>query len=90
MSDSVSKQLKVIMDNLATTVIDGEDGQLDIFKLGSIYAEIDRARRHAIEQEEAQKAVMHLYLANNPDKLSNLLQKLADVMSINKTIKEDK
>jgi hypothetical protein len=89
MAKSVSKQIADIEQDIMSIISCYALPQSVNFKLGAIYANLEKARQTATDQEEAYTGMMQMYLAKNPKKLGNLLQNISDIISGNNLCKEE-
>lgn len=89
MTKNVSKQIADIEQDIMSIISYNALPQSVSFKLGLIYARLEKTRQAATDQEEAYAGMVQIYLAKNPKKLSNLLQNISDIISGNSLPKEE-
>lgn len=89
MAKAVSQQIAEVQQEVLTLVENNQLPQSVNFKLGSIYANLELAKRTATEQEAAYSGMVQMYMAKNPKKLSSMLQNLAGIVSGNNLCEEE-
>lgn len=89
MTKAVSRQITEVQQEVMTLVKNNPLPQLVSFKLGSIYANLELAKRTATEQEAAYSGIVQMYMAKNPKKVSSVLQNLTDIISGNNLCEEE-
>ena len=89
MTKAVSRQITEVQQEVMTLVKNNPLPQSVSFKLGSIYANLELAKRTATEQEAAYSGIVQMHMAKNPKKVSSVLQNLADIISGNNLCEEE-
>lgn len=89
MTKAVSRQITEVQQEVMALVKNNPLPQSVSFKLGSIYANLELAKRTATEQEAAYSGIVQIYMAKNPKKVSSVLQDLADIISGNNLCEEE-
>lgn len=89
MAKAVSQQIAEVQQEVLTIVKNNPLPQSVNFKLGSIYANLELAKRTSTEQETAYAGMVQMYMAKNPKKLSSMLQNIVDIVSGNNLYEEE-
>ena len=89
MADSVSKQIAAVQETILEVANDCSLSQEATFKLGSVYAKLETAKRTVAEQEIAYASMCKMYMARNPKKTGQILQGIVDIVSGKNLIEDE-